>query len=56
MKYSVGTNQTINHHVTTRHHPEFHADPNDMADLDLIEMACAWTAMAQVFGKGRVQE
>ena len=27
----------INHHVTTnRHHPEAHADPNDMTDVDLI--------------------
>jgi hypothetical protein len=40
----------IHHHVTTnRHHPEFHADPNDMSDIDLIEMVCDWTAMAQEF-------
>jgi hypothetical protein len=40
----------INHHVTTnRHHPEFHADPNDMTDVDLIEMVCDWTAMSQEF-------
>jgi hypothetical protein len=50
MKYSVGTNQTINHHVTTtRQHPEFHANPNDMTDVDLIEMVYNWTAMAQEF-------
>jgi hypothetical protein len=43
----------IHHHVTTnRHHPEFHADPNDMSDVDLIEMVCDWTAMAQEFGEG----
>ena len=42
----------IHHHVTTnRHHPEFHADPNDMSDVDLIEMVCDWTAMAQEFGQ-----
>jgi Family of unknown function (DUF5662) len=42
----------IHHHVTTnRHHPEFHADPNDMSDVDLIEMVCDWTAMAQEFGE-----
>ena len=42
----------IEHHVTTnRHHPEFHADPNDMSDVDLIEMVCDWTAMAQEFGE-----
>ena len=35
----------IQHHVTTnRHHPEFHADANDMSDVDLIEMVCDWTA------------
>jgi hypothetical protein len=42
----------IHHHVTSnRHHPEFHADPNDMSDIDLIEMVCDWTAMAQEFGQ-----
>ncbi len=44
--------QAIRHHVTTnRHHPEFHASPNDMSDVDLIEMVCDWTAMAQEFGQ-----
>jgi hypothetical protein len=42
----------VRHHVTSnRHHPEFHADPNDMTDVDLIEMVCDWTAMAQEFGE-----
>jgi hypothetical protein len=42
----------IHHHVTTnRHHAEFHADPNGMTDVDLIEMVCDWTAMAQEFGQ-----
>ncbi|MEW4453017.1 DUF5662 family protein [Bremerella sp. JC817] len=40
----------IDHHMTTnRHHPDFHADPNDMTDVDLIEMVCDWTAMSQEF-------
>jgi hypothetical protein len=44
--------QAIRHHVTTnRHHAEFHVDPNDMSDVDLIEMVCDWTAMAQEFGQ-----
>jgi Family of unknown function (DUF5662) len=44
--------RAIKHHVTSnRHHPEFHADPNDMSDVDLIEMVCDWTAMAQKFGE-----
>src|SRR4051812_15297148 len=38
----------VHHHVTSnRHHPEFHADPSDMSDVDLIEMVCDWAAMAQ---------
>jgi hypothetical protein len=38
----------IDHHTATnRHHPDFHADPNDMTDVDLIEMVCDWTAMSQ---------
>ncbi len=42
----------IHHHVTTnRHHAEFHKDPNDMTDVDLIEMVCDWTAMSQEFGQ-----
>src|SRR5262245_13452673 len=42
----------VQHHVTSnRHHPEFHADPNDMSEVDLIEMVCNWTAMAQEFGE-----
>lgn len=42
----------IDHHMAAnRHHPDFHADPNDMSDVDLIEMICDWTAMAQEFGQ-----
>ena len=42
----------IRHHVTVnRHHPEFHADPNHMSEVDLIEMVCDWTAMSQEFGQ-----
>lgn len=38
----------INHHLTNnRHHVDFHSNPNDMSDVDLIEMVCDWTAMAQ---------
>lgn len=45
--------EAIAHHMSTnRHHPDFHADPNDMTDADLIEMVCDWTAMAQEFGEG----
>lgn len=45
-------NLAIAHHMrTNRHHPEYHADPNDMSDVDLIEMICDWTAMSQEFGQ-----
>ena len=40
----------IEHHMSSnRHHPEHHANPNDMTKIDLIEMVCDWTAMAQEF-------
>lgn len=42
----------IEHHLhTNRHHPEFHANPNDMSDIDLIEMVCDWTAMSLEFNQ-----
>jgi len=42
----------VQHHLTVnRHHPEFHAHPNEMTDVDLIEMVCDWTAMSQEFGQ-----
>lgn len=55
-QYPPGMNELVetakHHHVSTnRHHPEFHADPNDMTDVDLIEMVCDWTAMSQEFGE-----
>jgi hypothetical protein len=40
------------HHLTTnRHHPEAHARPDDMTPVDLAEMVCDWTAMAQEYGE-----
>ena len=45
-------NRAIQHHLTSnRHHPEFHADPNEMTDVDLIEMVCDWTAMSLEFNQ-----
>lgn len=42
--------EAIQHHLANnRHHPDFHDDPNDMSDVDLIEMVCDWTAMSQEF-------
>ena len=40
----------IKHHQThNRHHPEYYADPNDMSDMDLIEMVCDWMAMSMEY-------
>jgi len=40
--------KAIEHHLAhNRHHAEFHANPNDMSNVDIIEMVCDWTAMAQ---------
>jgi hypothetical protein len=55
-QYPPGVEQqvagAINHHVTSnRHHYQFHDDPNDMTEVDLIEMVCDWTAMSQEFGQ-----
>ena len=42
--------EAVRHHMSVnRHHPEFHLQPDDMSDVDLIEMVCDWTAMAQEF-------
>ena len=42
----------IDHHFThNRHHVEYHTDPNDMTEIDLIEMVCDWTAMSQEFNQ-----
>jgi hypothetical protein len=40
----------VQHHMSVnRHHPEYHESPDDMSEVDLIEMICDWTAMAQEF-------
>ena len=40
--------KAFDHHVKNNsHHPEFHKSINDMSDVDIIEMVCDWTAMAQ---------
>lgn len=36
------------HHIThNAHHPESHADLNQMSFLDIVEMVCDWTAISQ---------
>lgn len=39
------------HYHNNRHHIEFHASPADMTDVDLMELVCDWTAMAQEYGE-----
>lgn len=44
--------RAVRHHVTSnRHHPEYHPVPDAMTEVDLMEMVCDWTAMAQEFGQ-----
>ena len=41
----------IVHHVEhNRHHCDWHLDPDDMTELDIIEMCCDWYAMSQEHG------
>lgn len=36
------------HHIqNNRHHPEAHQNINKMTELDIVEMVCDWTAIAQ---------
>lgn len=39
------------HYKHNRHHPEFHKNLNTMIRLDMIEMVCDWTAIAQELGQ-----
>lgn len=39
------------HHIhNNRHHPEFHGNPNQMTEVDLVEMVCDWGAMTMELG------
>tara|TARA_R110000868_G_scaffold118613_5_gene314554 strand:- start:1815 stop:2345 length:531 start_codon:yes stop_codon:yes gene_type:complete len=47
------TDKASLHHITSnRHHPEYHSSPKEMSDIDIVEMVCDWTAMAQELGEG----
>jgi hypothetical protein len=36
------------HHIRSNsHHPEAHASPDNMSDLEIVEMVCDWTAISQ---------
>lgn len=55
-EYPEGMDQQVRdaifHHIThNRHHPEWHPDPDEMTEVDLIEMVCDWKAMSQEFGE-----
>lgn len=41
------------HMAANRHHPEYHADVNDMTEADVIEMVCDWTAVAELIHGAR---
>jgi len=37
----------IDHHTSiNRHHPEYHIDPNEMSEEDILEMVSDWTAVS----------
>ncbi|WP_394838758.1 DUF5662 family protein [Pendulispora rubella] len=45
--------QALRHHrMRNLHHPEAHATPDAMGILDLVEMVCDWTAIAQELHAG----
>ena len=55
-KYPAGVKKEVDHAVkhhmkNNRHHPAFHNHPNDMTEVDLVEMVCDWAAMEQEFGQ-----
>jgi len=39
------------HKKNNKHHPEAHESIDDMSEVDIIEMVCDWTAMAQELGE-----
>jgi len=44
--------EAVDHHLKNNsHHPEFFSCPNDMSDIDIIEMVCDWVAMGEEFGE-----
>jgi len=48
--------KSVNHHLKNNsHHPEFHGCPDDMSDMDMIEMVCDWFAMGQEFGEKSIR-
>jgi hypothetical protein len=51
-KYPVGVHDIIldgtkSHINKNKHHPEHHADPNAMSEVDILEMVCDWSAISQ---------
>lgn len=51
-RYDATREATGDHVTINRHHPESHADLNDMTDLDVAEMVADWSAMAEELGEG----
>jgi hypothetical protein len=47
-KVQEAIGKAVAHHVANnRHHYEFHQNPDGITEIDLIEMVCDWTAIAQ---------
>lgn len=44
------------HFSRNSHHPEFHADPQSMGFLDIVEMVLDWKAAADTYGQNTLRE
>lgn len=51
-QYDAAQTASGKHVGQNLHHPEAHASPEDMTDLDLAEMVADWAAMAEELGEG----
>ncbi len=51
-QYDLANTAMGKHVEKNPHHPEAHSSPKNMTDLDLAEMVCDWSAMAEELGEG----
>lgn len=51
-QYDLAAGASGTHVQQNPHHPEAHGSPEDMSDLDLVEMVADWSAMAEELGQG----
>ena len=51
-QYDLASDASEKHIHRNVHHPEAYSSPEDMTLLDLAEMVCDWSAMAEELGEG----